>query len=157
MDSNHDKMIQSHCFVFAKCPAIIDRPPSAETNFGHFANRICGFSSKRVTSQLSTISRSVLLCVAIDARSSAGFGTLRWRRSRPGIQPHPYTCQARVESFPHAAVRGSTLDPPLHCLFGATPLPKALSKLSRSPRLFLTTQGPNAPFPAPLSVPADHL
>ena len=87
--------------------------------------------------QLSTISRSVLLCVAMSLRSSAGFGTLRWRVSQPGIQPHPYTCQARVESFPHAAVRGNTLDPPPHCLFGGTPLSKALSRLSRSPRLFL--------------------
>jgi len=61
--------------------------------------------------QLSAISRSVLLCVAMSVRSSAGFGILRWRRSQPGIPPRPDTCQARAESFPHAAVRGNTPDP----------------------------------------------
>src|SRR6516162_10093394 len=79
--------------------------------------------------------------VAMSVRSSAGLGILRWRHSQPGIRPRPYTCQARAESFPHAAVRGNMPDPLLHCLFGGTPLPRALSRLSRSPRLFLATQG----------------
>jgi hypothetical protein len=50
MDSNHDKVIQSHCLVFAKCPPIIDRPPSAETNCRTFANRICGKNAKEQAS-----------------------------------------------------------------------------------------------------------
>src|SRR5215469_3475094 len=59
-----------------------------------------------VLNELSTISRSVLFCVAISDRSPTGFRTLRRIRSQPGIQPHLDTCQAPIESFPHAAVRG---------------------------------------------------